>query len=311
MFFPEEIIFSATDACNLHCPHCFVNRTPNKLDVNAARKFLQSCIDYSGANTIARGNIQKVGFSGGEPFLYLDFLKEIIPFCVKNDLMFDQIMTNGDWWKDDSDLEEKLNTLYNAGYDGKIGLSWDKFHGQKTARMLTFIKKCQDIFGPDSVVIQTVLDNKGGESLPLARTSLLATPSSGEFPATPPVELTTIPEIYKLPQTFPSENPLGWKSWKWFTDDYCEGPGQILFIHPDGNIAPCCGFANENKALFIGNINQTFAEVLENARTSKMIEICYEKGLGKYRKELKKQKVKFPGKTRDICTFCDFVCKNC
>lgn len=297
MFFPTEIIFSATDACNLHCEHCFVSRSPNKLDISAAKIFLQSCVDYAEQTAPAdqKGNIQKIGFSGGEPFLYMDFMEELIKFAIEKDLMFDQIMTNGDWWKTEDDLTAALQRLYDAGYDGKIGVSYDKFHGQQPARMETFIGAVQELFGEDSVVIQAV-----DESASVVSTSS----TTGVIE---PVE------IHHLPQTFPSEDPRAWQSKKWFKDDYCEGPGQILFIHPDGNIAPCCGFANENKVLFIGNINDTFAQVLEKASHNKMIDIVYNKGLGKYRKQLKKQLrkqgKKYPGKTGDICSFCDFVGK--
>ena len=170
-FTPTEIIFSCTTACNLHCQHCFVNRTPKKIEIESAVKFLAACRGTS---------IEKIGFSGGEPFLYMDFLCQVTKAAVENDFMFDQIMTNGDWWKDENDLFQKLQTLYDAGYDGKIGLSWDSYHGQNTKRMETFIGAVHKIFGEDAINIQTVDDeNKKGESLPLAHTSLLATPSSG------------------------------------------------------------------------------------------------------------------------------------
>ena len=171
-FHPSEIIFSATTACNLHCEHCFINREPKQLAISDAVAFIESCA--------AGGQIDRIGFSGGEPFLYMDFLIEVTKAAISHDLMFDQIMTNGDWWRDEADLCEKLQTLYDAGYDGKIGLSWDSYHGQSAERMETFIRAVQEIFGEDSINIQTVEDeNKGGESLPLARTSLLATPSAG------------------------------------------------------------------------------------------------------------------------------------
>ena len=178
-FNPTEIIFSTTTACNLHCEHCFINRTPHKLEISDAVRLIESCVESS--------SIDRIGFSGGEPFLYMDFLIEVTKAAIDHDLMFDQIMTNGDWWRDESDLVEKLQTLYDAGYDGKIGLSWDSYHGQTTERMETFIRTVQEIFGEDSINIQTVKDeNKGGESLPLARTSLLATPSPrGSAPKTP------------------------------------------------------------------------------------------------------------------------------
>ena len=297
-FKPTEIIFSATTACNLHCEHCFIHREPKQLKIEDAVSLIESCVK-------AESGIDRIGFSGGEPFLYMDFLVEVTKATVANDLMFDQIMTNGDWWRDEAELSDTLQKLYDAGYDGKIGLSWDSYHGQSTDRMLTFIQKVQEIFGEDSINIQTV-----GESLPLARTSLLATPSPrGAAPKTP----ADIP-VYTLPRTYTSEDPRAWQARHWFREDYCEGPGQILYVHADGNIAPCCGFANENSALFIGTIHDSFETIMEKAAANPMIKICYEEGLSHYRrhgikKSLRSQGKKLPGKCSDICSFCDFVCK--
>ena len=300
-FHPTEIIFSSTTACNLHCEHCFINREPKQLAIADALALIESCA--------ASGQIDRIGFSGGEPFLYMDFLIEVTKAAVSHDLMFDQLMTNGDWWQDETDLTQKPQTLYDAGYDGKIGLSWDSYHGQSTERMETFIRTVQEIFGDDSINIQTVDDSEGG-SLPLARTSLLATPSAGDTPATPP----DIP-VYHLPRTYTSEDPRAWQARRWFREDYCEGPGHILYVHADGNIAPCCGFANENPALFIGRITDTYETIIQNASENKMLKICYEEGLSHYRRhDLKKllrtRKQKLPGRTKDICTFCDYVCKK-
>ena len=166
-FHPTEIIFSSTTACNLHCEHCFINRTPHKLEIADVVKLIESCVE-SGGQPGPDGTplpvIDRIGFSGGEPFLYMDFLIEVTKAAISNDLMFDQIMTNGDWWRDESDLSATLQKLYDAGYDGKIGLSWDSYHGQTTDRMETFIRKVQKIFGEESINIQTV-DSSEGESV--------------------------------------------------------------------------------------------------------------------------------------------------
>ena len=122
-FHPTEIIFAATNACNLHCEHCFIERNPHKLEIADAVALIESCVN-------AGSDIDRIGFSGGEPFLYMDFLIEVTKATVAHDLMFDQIMTNGDWWHDETDLRTTLQKLYDAGYDGKIGLSWDSYHGQ-------------------------------------------------------------------------------------------------------------------------------------------------------------------------------------
>ncbi len=279
-FHPTEIIFAATNACNLHCEHCFIERNPHKLEIAVAVALIESCMK-SGSE------IDRIGFSGGEPFLYMDFLIEVTKATVAHDLMFDQIMTNGDWWRDEVDLCDRLQKLYDAGYDGKIGLSWDSYHGQNTERMETFIRTVQEIFGEGSINIQTVDDT----------------------PATPP----DIP-VYHLPRTYTSDDPRAWQARRWFREDYCEGPGHILYVHADGNIAPCCGFANENPALFIGRITDSYETIMKNAETNPMLKICYEEGLSHYRKHglkktLRSQGKKLPGKCSDICSFCDYVCK--
>lgn len=298
MFNPTEIIFAATDACNLHCPHCFVNRNAKKLTVQEAIAFLETT-----KQTDTEITIERIGFSGGEPFLYTDFLCEIIKWTVKNGLMFDQIMTNGDWWKDEEELNQKLELIYDAGYDGKIGLSYDTFHAQTEERIKTFVTAAEKYFGERSVNIQTV------KSTGKTSCSTQANSKNKKITVSTIKELLPDTDIYILPQTFESENKNAWNSLRWFKDDYCEGPGQILYIHPDGNIAPCCGFANENKTLFIGNIKQTFTQVMKQANENRMVKICYEQGLSNYRKQIKKAGHKFPGKTNDICSFCDYICK--
>ncbi len=305
-FHPTEIIFSTTTACNLHCEHCFINRTPRKLEIADAVRLIENCVEnagQSGPDGAPLPVIDRIGFSGGEPFLYMDFLIEVTKATISHDLMFDQIMTNGDWWRDEADLCEKLQTLYDAGYDGKIGLSWDSYHGQSAERMETFIRAVQEIFGEDSINIQTVEDDSSLRGAQRRGNPWIASPS---------VRNDVI--VYPLTRTYTSEDPRAWQARRWFREDYCEGPGQILYVHADGNIAPCCGFANENPALFIGHITDSFEKIMKKAAANPMIKLCYEEGLSHYRrhgikKSLHSQGKKLPGKCSDICSFCDYVCK--
>ncbi len=353
MFNPEEIIFAVTTACNLHCPHCFVNREPNHLKAEDALNFLKSVRDSEDSS------IEKIGFSGGEPFLNLDFLVQVIKASIDYDFMFDRIMTNGDWWKTEEDLRATLQKIYDAGYDGKIGLSYDTFHAQSEERIATFIKTIWEIFGTDAVEVQSVRsEHTKGEVSPSLQNQAATriapassddslrfvgsstTPSAGHIPATPlsvsqmlkslaeRLGLDCSEELSKsgrgiaplsddehfLPayiqlESYQATDPRAFKDSEWFEDDFCEGPGQILFVHATGDIAPCCGFANENPALFIGKITDSFDEVMKNAAQSKMIKICYEEGLSKQIKILEKEGKIPKGKTADICTFCDLVCK--
>ena len=309
-FDPKEIIFSATTACNLHCQHCFVNRNPLQLNIGQAVAFLQDCA--------TSGKIERVGFSGGEPFLYMEFLLALTKETVALDLLFDQIMTNGDWWKDEADLRDRLQTLYDAGYDGKIGLSWDEYHGQTKERMLTFIKTVKEIFGEDSINIQTVEEpaslrgaqRRGNPQENNFSYSWIASPSARNDD----ISALNDVKVYTLPRTYPSTDPRAWKDRRWFREDYCQGPGNILYVHADGNIAPCCGFANENSALFIGTINDNFETILKNAQNNKLVQICFQEGLAHYRRHGLKKILhaggkKLPGRTCSICTFCDYICR--
>ena len=73
-------------------------------------------------------------------------------------MMFDQIITNGDWWKSEDQLESVLKRIYDAGFDGKIGLSYDSFHGQELNRIITFIKTVHRIWNQGDILnIQSVI----------------------------------------------------------------------------------------------------------------------------------------------------------
>ncbi len=321
MFNPTEIIFAVTTACNLHCPHCFVNREPNNLSADEAIQFLES------VHNSTNSSIEKVGFSGGEPFLSTGFLTDVIKAAIDMDFMFDRIMTNGDWWKSDDDLRTTLKKIYDAGYDGKIGLSYDNFHGQSEDRIVTFIQTVWDIFGTDSLEIQSVKNSNST----LTANSASTLPSITE-------KLKSLAERLKLTyeeniaesglgiaslsddghflpayiqtESYQANDSRAWQDKSWFKDEHCAEMGQIIFVHATGDIAPCCGFANENPALFIGKITDSFGKVMENAGQNRMMKICYEEGLSKQIKILEKEGKLPQGKTSDICTFCDLVCRR-
>ncbi|PKL23457.1 MAG: hypothetical protein CVV47_14555 [Spirochaetae bacterium HGW-Spirochaetae-3] len=72
----------------------------------------------------------------------------------------------------------------------------------------------------------------------------------------------------------------------------------------------CCGFANENPQLKIGTVRNSFGELMRNAAERPQVRACYETGLGAVRERLEREGVRFPGKTGDVCFFCDYLCKE-
>lgn len=309
-FNPDEIIFAVTGRCNLECPHCFVTRKNIDLIPEDSIKFLKSCLG---------SGINRIGFSGGEPFLNQDFILEISAFAVGQGFMFDRIMTNGVWWKTENHLKTSLKNLFQSGFDGKIGISWDSFHNQSPDQIGKFCTAAFEIWGDGSVIeIQSVIPEGRHKTASMdnfkklaeilgCKTKIFLNSKTGE--GTIILENGTVfTKIECTPLSYKPDDPRSWKAKHWFRENYCRNTGQLLYVHPDGTIAPCCGMGNENPALKIGNIKQSFQEILKQAEDNEIVQICFKTGLlSEVRKETKKKGI-FPGKTRDPCAACSLLC---
>lgn len=316
MFQPVQIIFSPTSRCNLACSHCRVRRGPAELSAAEASAFLERC---------ARGGIERVGFSGGEPFLRSEFLVEVSRTSVSQGLYFDRLMTNGDWFADEGELEETLSALFDSGFDGTFGLSSDSFHGQDPERLAVFLsavfriwnrKDCAEILsvrspdeGPWQASMRVLAERLGGRLVLRdgePRAIADAAPRGEEAAAG---ETLDIP-ILRFPYSAAGTED-GWGARRWFREDFCEGPGNVFYVHPDGSVAVCCGFANENPSLIIGNVrDDDYDSLMKSASGNPHVRLCYDKGLDARRRELETSGTRFPGITDDICFFCDYLYRN-
>src|ERR1700676_484222 len=113
-FRPNYLSFAGTYQCNLSCPHCCVPiEWTDRLDISTAIRFLE--------DAHAQG-IELLGFTGGEPFLYPEFVIALTRRAAELGFRFDKIVTNGVWFRDEPHLRTVLSDLKEAGYTGKIGL---------------------------------------------------------------------------------------------------------------------------------------------------------------------------------------------
>ncbi len=318
MFTPDEIIFVPEAKCNLHCSHCYVDHNGKLASIESALKILRDC---------AENGVSRVGFSGGEPFIRPDFLYAVTEVAVECDLMFDRVMTNGVWYKSQEHLEEVLNGLYEAGFDGKIGLSYDAYHGQSPKKVARFIETVAAIWGERSVVelvavrgtdeekttemyVQIALElgaelQRKSDGFPSGIFFENALESSSQF-ETGEGETIVIGTIDLAPEKF--DDPKFWQDSEWFTEDYCQGPGNVFYIHADGSVGGCCGYSNELEELIIGNIEtDDYAKLMENASRKEMMNLAYCEGLSVELKRLQDSGHQFPGITGSNCQFCRYV----
>src|SRR5438067_121974 len=143
-FRPNYLMMAPCYQCNLTCPHCCVPiEWTDRLDIGVALRFLEDA-HAAGVGTL--------GFTGGEPFLYPEFVTALARRAAELGMRFDRIQSNGVWHRDTAHLEAVLGELAAAGFTGKLGLSVDKFHGIETRKLAEFCRTARRVFGRDSIV---------------------------------------------------------------------------------------------------------------------------------------------------------------
>jgi hypothetical protein len=293
--------------CNLTCPHCCVPiEWTDRLDVGVAVRFLEDARTYG---------INILGFTGGEPFLYPEFLYALCRRAVALGFRFDKVMTNGVWFRDAAHLEGVLGELAASGFTGKLGLSVDKFHGVHPARAAEFCRGARRVFARDNIVSLSYASRHPAHGLEpvhaLARELDAVVEWSdllGRYLLVSP-ELTITLNWNHLAPVERAERLTGAWDGQWFAEDYCEGPGQALIVNPRGEVKPCCGFASDLDQLTIGNIHtDTVARIVRRARRHPYVGKVFREGLTAIRGEiLSRDPEALPGKTTNHCYFCWYV----
>ena len=303
-FRPNYLSFAGTYQCNLTCPHCCVPiEWPDRLDIDVALRFLEEAHRYG---------IGILGFTGGEPFLYPEFLGAVTRRAAKLGFGFDKIVTNGVWFRDEQTLHTTLRELRDAGYTGKLGLSVDKFHGIRTADLAAFCRAAQDVFRRDNVVSLSYASRRpdvGLEPVQALAKELDAVIDWSELLGRYLLvarDLTMTLNWNHLAPVERAEKLDGAWDGVWFEEDYCEGPGQALIVNPKVEVKPCCGFASDLDQLTIGNIHtDSVAQIVQRAREHPYVGKVFREGLTAIREEiLARDPEALPGATSNHCYFC-------
>jgi hypothetical protein len=309
-FRPNYLSFAGTYQCNLACPHCCVPiEWPDRLPIPVALRFLEQA---------HAAGIRVLGFTGGEPFLYPEFLAAVTRRASALGFRFDKMMTNGVWHRDADHLRGVLAELRDAGFTGKLGLSVDKFHGMDIEKLAGFCRAARRVFAQDTIVSLSYASrapDKGQE--PIRRLAAALDPHAviewspvlGRYLLVGD-EFTMTLNWNHLAAVERAEGLPG-NSWDgvWFEEDYCEGPGQALIVNPKGEVKPCCGFASDLDQLTIGNVHTDTAEdVIRKGREHPVVGRIFREGLSSLRDSiLAADPDALPGATSNHCYFCWYV----
>jgi hypothetical protein len=256
-----------------------------------------------------------LGLTGGEPFLYPEFVHTVCRRAAQLGLKFDKIVTNGVWHRDLRHLEDVLGGLAATGFSGKLGLSVDKFHGIQTEKLVEFCRTARKVFGRDNVLSLSYASRHPDQGLEPIQKLATALDAVIDWSALLKRYLLVAPDLTM---------PLNWNhlapveraeklggAWDgvWFEEDYCEGPGQALIVNPRGDVKPCCGFASDLDQLTIGNIyRDSVKTIIRRARRHPYVGKVFREGLTAIRDAvLARDPEALPGKTSNHCFFCWYV----
>jgi len=307
IFRPDYVSFAGTYQCNLACPHCCVPiEWTDRLPIPAALRFLEQCRDLG---------LRTLGLTGGEPFVYPEFVLAVCRRGAKLGFHFDKIATNGVWHRDRDDLRSTLKQLAATGFSGKLGVSVDKFHGVQLDKAVEFCQVAAEVFQRDNIISLSYASRRPDQGLELIRglaekldAVLDWSDRLGRYMLVSR-DLTMTLNWNHLAPVERAERFSGAWDGTWFAEDYCEGPGQALIVNPRGDVKPCCGFASDLDQLTIGNIHQhSAAEIIRRGREHPYVGKVFRDGLTAIRDEiLARDPNALPGATSNHCFFCWYV----
>jgi len=280
-FFPQEITLCPTNRCDLDCPHCCRGPLNQRLSLPAVLKFLDS---------FSRIEAARINFSGGEPFLALDFLCRVTRFAAGRGMRQGVIVTNAAWFSSRRGLADALSRLSDSGYPGGFQVSFDALHGNRSDKVALFLKEVFRVWGRQAS-ISFLRVKYGPDRLGDLR----------RYRDIPVHDIELVPVGKAAYLKFP------WQDDQWFIEDYCRGPGNIFFVSPDGDVRPCCGYAIA-RGLSLGNIyRDTPKQLIANAFSNRFVYTVFTCGLSAIRDRLIKKGWAFPGKTSNHCFFCHYL----
>jgi MoaA/NifB/PqqE/SkfB family radical SAM enzyme len=172
-----------TYKCNCSCEFCYYNCSPQKGGLMSEDIFISS---WQSLKTLA-GADAKIHITGGEPFLYFDYLCELLEAARKQNLgQADCIETNAFWADSDIIIKQRLKALDRLGMH-KLKISCDPFHQEFVDVELVkrLAKIAADTLGPSRILIrwQKYLDNPiDVKNLPTEQKNRLFISSLKDYP---------------------------------------------------------------------------------------------------------------------------------
>ncbi|MER9237223.1 radical SAM protein [Mesorhizobium sp. M0622] len=288
---PEVLGLLLTSKCNISCRHCCNDSHPAKSE-SASFERIARLIDEAAELP----SIREVGISGGEPFLYLRLLKEIISHA-RTCGYTSSVTTNG-FWGGSPGAGLQLEGLRDAGL-GAVNISTSQFHQEflPLSRIVGAAKTALNVGLKVTVNVvstsTTEMDDVRGAFYELGQMVRFVV-----MPCLPAGRASTNVEQQEFPADFTS--PFG----------NCREHFKKLAVDLSGDVYPCCSPGGFTEPLRMGNEHRsTLGEIVKASDQNKLLAVLESVGPGFFLPFLREQDIghEIPERFSDQCHLCHFM----
>lgn len=285
----DVLAFTLTQRCPAHCEICCFESSPmctNSLDLNRVREYIESAskIDY----------IKTIAFTGGEPFVIYDDLRDLIKLSSSYGKRVTTI-TNGYWASNYQLVFDRIKCLKENGLS-HLSLSYDAYHKKfiDVNNIRNILKASMQIGLPTSLAIVKLKDEKISEIIDLLDDCLYAT-NLEIIPCLPVGAAKKNFELNRFEKIYDSNS----KKLR------CTYNGMLVVLY-DGRILPCCSQAVVGTGLCIGDFNElSLEEALFKAKNNKLLYALRNSEMRCFYEYIKKfDDIELPDKVVNPCDLC-------
>lgn len=270
---PFRVGLLLTERCDIACAHCWLGPSSNGADMTLDEA--KGYIDQ--ASSIP--SVEWISFTGGEPFLLLGLLNELVGYASAKGLRT-ECVTNCSWAETPAKTEESLKSLRASGLD-VVNISADDFHQEFVP--FENVRNCFE--AAKSLGLKTVIMSaaQAGGALRLAeiinRLGSDEIGTLGDEKSTKGLSAIAV-ETGFIPVGRGAQLPRD----KWMIgESQTEGPCRLVLrdigIDPGGELLACCSAASFLARGRLGSVDETgIQQLLDDAGERPLFKILSEQG---------------------------------
>lgn len=288
----KNLAIMITNRCDINCGMCCEGQVNNSdmTEVDMLN-FLMTLNEEP--------SIENIAITGGEPFLKLGLMEEIIKISKKNNKNT-SVITNANWCVSFDKTYEVLSKLKSLGL-GSIGISYDEFHQKyvDAEKIRNILKTCELLKLRTNIQICITKDSDIGPLLNQLKTEL---------------DKVIINFIYCMDVGRAKANiPNSQLIYKQYDENILCQKGGSLLIGNDGKVFPCCSPMAYNLDIDLGNISElnTIQNVLKKIKNNIFLLMLRNYGFKYFLDKSKLLNITLPEKIVSPCDICAiFLSRN-